>query len=228
MLAVLTAAVALALPQGQGVPPDSIRAATLWGPTLESMELTAPPALSLNGVHGTGIGAERAEGASPSSIRKNPEEAPDLVEYSDAYFTRLTIHRWASYLTLPLFAGQYVVGQKLMNGDGSDNLRGIHGALAGTLAGLFAVNTVTGVWNLYDSRKDSEGRTRRTIHSVLMLLADAGFVATAALANENESEHGYYGGSSNNNAHRNMAIASMGTALFSYAIMLPLPIIGRN
>jgi hypothetical protein len=55
-----------------------------------------------------------------------------------------------------------------------------------------------------------------------MLLADAGFVATGALARENESEDGFYGGPTNNNAHRNMALVSMGTALVSYAIMLPI------
>lgn len=139
-----------------------------------------------------------------------------LIEYSDGYFKRLTIHKWASYLTLPLFVGQYVVGQKLMDGEGSGSLRSAHGALAGGVAALFAVNTVTGAMNFWEARKDPYGRNRRTLHSALMLLADVGFVATGALAKENE-----HGGTADNSTHRAVAIASMGTALFSYAIMLP-------
>jgi hypothetical protein len=154
-----------------------------------------------------------SRGADPSS-----EETPQLIEYSDGYFTRLTIHKWASYLTLPLFVGQYYVGSRLIDGEGSSSLRNWHGILTGAIGGLFAVNTVTGVWNMWEARKDPEGRTRRTVHSVLMLLADAGFVATGALAHESEG-----GGfdSSDYNAHRGVAIASMATALVSYAIMLP-------
>ena len=43
------------------------------------------------------------------------------VRHSDLYYTRLTIHRYASYLTVPLFAAEYVVGQQLYNngGDGA-------------------------------------------------------------------------------------------------------------
>lgn len=146
---------------------------------------------------------------------------PQVVEYSDGYFTRLTIHKWASYLTVPLFVGQYVVGQKLINGEGSDNLRSAHGALAAGIGGLFVVNTITGGLNALEARKDPIERNRRTIHSVLMLLADAGFVATGLLAEENEDEGGFSAGPADNNTHRNVAIASMATALVSYVIMLP-------
>jgi hypothetical protein len=152
---------------------------------------------------------------------------PQVIEYSDGYFTRLTIHRWASYTTLPLFIGQYVVGQKLLDGDESENLRGIHGALAGGIAGLFVVNTITGGWNAIEARKDPADRNRRTIHTALMLLADAGFVATGMLAQENEHERGEPA-EGDNHTHRNVAIASMGTAMLGYVIMLPLPLIGRD
>jgi hypothetical protein len=199
MIPVLTLIAALALPQGVAAPPDTLAAAALLGPTASSVTLTTP---------------------GPTIPRADD---PQLIEYSDAYFTRLTIHKWASYLTVPLFVGEYVVGQKLM--DGQSDLKGVHGALAGTIAGLFAVNTITGGLNAIQARKDPEGRNRRTLHSVLMLLADAGFAATGMLANENENENdgGFHASSSggNNNAHRNMAIASMSTALVSYAIMLP-------
>src|SRR4051812_24850357 len=36
------------------------------------------------------------------------------VVLSDAYYTRLTIHRYVSYAELPVFAAEYVVGDKLM------------------------------------------------------------------------------------------------------------------
>jgi hypothetical protein len=162
------------------------------------------------------VGPRRAVPAPPS-----PDPEPQLIDYSDAYFTRLTIHKWASYLMLPLFAGEYVVGQKLINGQGSDQLRGIHGALAGSIAGLFAVNTVTGGLNTIEAWKDPEGRTRRTLHSALMLLADAGFVLTASMAHGRERESGQLV-APNNTSHRNMAIASMATAVIGYSIMLPI------
>ena len=54
---------------------------------------------------------------------------------------------------------------------------------------------MTGVWNLAESRKDPHHRTKRTIHSVLMLLADAGFVVTGATAPEGEHEAGLGEGS---------------------------------
>ena len=140
-------------------------------------------------------------------------QEPRAVEYSDAYFTRLTIHRYASYAIVPMFVAQYVAGEQLMDkGDDAPGwARDAHGALAGGVAGLFAVNTVTGAWNLWEGRRDPEGRTRRTLHGGLMLLADAGFAATGALANGGDRD-----------LHRAVALSSMGVSLLSYAIMLPI------
>lgn len=148
---------------------------------------------------------------------------PQLVEYSDAYLTRLKIHKYASYATLPLFAAAYVTGNELIkNGENAASwARNTHGAIAGGLAVLFGVNTVTGIWNLYEARNDPEGRTRRVLHSVLLLAADAGFLATAALAGESEGgEGGVRGGDGgDNSAHRAMAITSMGLAFTGYMTM---------
>ncbi len=41
--------------------------------------------------------------------------------------------------------------------------------------GVFGVNTVTGLWNLWDARNDPDGRTLRTVHALTMLAADAAF-----------------------------------------------------
>jgi|WetSurMetagenome_2_1015567.scaffolds.fasta_scaffold48430_2 hypothetical protein len=146
---------------------------------------------------------------------------PVAVEYSHAYEVRRTIHKWASIATVPLFAAEFAVGQSLYNNtSGSDSKRGLHSALAGSIAGLFAVNSVTGVWNLWEGRKDPNGRTRRVLHGILMLAADAGFVATGATAPD--GEHGRNGtiDTSGRSRHRAIALTSMGTALASYLMML--------
>ena len=199
----LFSALSVAIPPDPS--PDTLAFAALLAPTSSSVALTTPSGVATPG---------------------DAQERQEIVEYSDGYFTRLTVHKWASYLTVPLFVGQYAVGQKLMNGEGSDRLRGVHSLLATSIAGLFVVNTFTGGLNAIEARKDPEGKNRRTLHTALMLLADAGFVATGMLAKENENEDGWSGGPANNNTHRNVALASMGTALVSYAIMLP--IFGRN
>lgn len=206
----LAATTALSSPGSPGG--DTIPSAMRLRPTPASVSLTTMSTSSPSGVTLFDV---------RSGTRSPEEPTPQLIEYSDGYFTRLTIHKWASYLTVPLFVGQYVVGQKLIDGEGSSGMRSLHGAPAGGVAGLFAVNTVTGGMNLIEGWKDPAGKNRRVLHSVLMLLADAGFVATGMLANENEHEGGV-SSSSNNDSHRNMAIASMGTALVSYAIMLPI------
>ena len=145
------------------------------------------------------------------------ERRPHAVEYSDAYYTRLTIHRYGSYAMLPLFAVEYALGQRILNGQqtgdfASSGTIDAHRVVAGTIGVLFAVNTVTGVWNLIEARKDPVGRTRRNLHALGMLLADAGFLYTASLAGDaHEGE--------NVTSHRNAAIASIGVATVSGVMM---------
>ncbi len=144
------------------------------------------------------------------------EQRAQAVQYSDAYNTRRKIHMIASYATIPLFVGQYIAGQKLYDGTGGDTAKSVHGALAGGVAALFGVNTVTGVWNMWEARNDPNGKGRRLIHGLLMLGADAGFVATGLMAPGDDDE----GGGSDRSTHRNVAIASMGVAGASYLYML--------
>lgn len=150
-----------------------------------------------------------------------PRRRRKAVEHSDGYYTRLKIHRLASWLTVPLFAAQYLAGRELWNHPDSDGwARDAHGPLAASIAGLFAVNTVTGVWNLVESRKDPNG-TRRWVHGLLMIAADAGFVAVGATAPDDDfGENGGTGGSSRATTHRDLAIGSMSVALGSYLMML--------
>ncbi len=93
------------------------------------------------------------------------------------------MHRIASFAELPLFAGEYVVGEQILHderrGFPPHSLRTAHSVVADGLIGLFAFNTLTGGWNLWESRSDPAGRTRRLVHTALMLMSDAGFAATA-------------------------------------------------
>jgi hypothetical protein len=151
------------------------------------------------------------------------------VEYSDWYARRLAVHRVASYAMLPLFVGEYVLGQRLIaqqNGaaNGTDyvrsSTRNLHQVTAGGIAALFGINTVTGLWNLYDARHDPAGRRLRVAHTALMLAADAGFAVTGIIAG-NAKAHVTSNGdvTSNANAHRNAALVSMGIGTVGTAIM---------
>lgn len=173
-------------------------------PLLEARMAATPPAVP-------------GEDASRLLLRADttPRAAP--FEYSDAYGTRLTIHRIASYATIPLFVASFASGSRMLDdpGDAPGWARSIHGPAAAGVGALFAVNTVTGGLNLWEARKDPEGRTRRTVHGLLMLAADAGFAATGLLAGGAEDSQ------SRRDLHRTVALSSMGVSLVSYAIMLP-------
>ncbi len=138
------------------------------------------------------------------------------VEYSDWYGRRLTIHRAASYTMLPLFAAQYAAGRQLLHDpEDADLARRVHQPLAYGVGALFTVNTVTGVWNLWEARKDPEGRRRRTAHALLMLAGDAGFVTTGYLGSAAARDGG------DRELHRNVALGSMALAVTGYLLMLP-------
>jgi hypothetical protein len=69
-----------------------------------------------------------------------PSARPRAITYSDAYYTRLTIHRIGSYAMLPLFVTEYILGQKLINDSvPSSGLKTAHGLVAGGIAVVFAV-----------------------------------------------------------------------------------------
>lgn len=148
-----------------------------------------------------------------------PPQAPTpralAYEYSDGYRTRARIHRYASFATLPLFVAQYVSGDRLYEGSGGGGARSTHGAVAAGVGALFGVNSVTGVWNLWEARRDPNNRKRRLLHGIVMLGCDAGFVATGMLAPDDDG-----GGSSGRSLHRNVAIASMGVASANFLLML--------
>ena len=144
-----------------------------------------------------------------------PRRRRAAIEYSDWYYRRLQIHRWGSWVELPVFATEYWLGNKLISRDETPAswVKPTHATVALALGGLFTVNTVTGLWNLYDSRKDTEQRALVWSHSGLMLAADAGFGLTGLLADKAG------GTTADANRHRNAALTSMGLATAGTLLM---------
>ena len=207
--------------------PDSILPAPVLDLDAQEMLDLAPTLDNLSLLGAALASAPVPAGDLASRFTPEPQDTtrprrPKAVEYSDGYYTRLRIHQLASYLTVPLFAAQYLSGRALWKNPDSHGLaRDAHGPLAAAVAGLFAVNTVTGAWNLWDARKDPNGRTRRWVHGLLMIAADAGFVAVGATAPDDDfRENGGSGRSSGASTHRDLAIGSMSVALSSYLMML--------
>lgn len=126
-------------------------------------------------------------GTIPDTI---PNQRRRSVEVSEWYGRRLTIHRYAAYASIPIFAFQYAAGAQIYDKsrEAPSWAKNGHRVGATALAGIFAVNTVTGAWNWWETRSVPKGRTLRTLHAVTMLGADAMFTyAGVKLADEAEN-----------------------------------------
>jgi hypothetical protein len=106
--------------------------------------------------------------AADASRQTSPAPRVAAVEYSDAYKTRAKIHKYASFATLPLFAAELWLGQSVYNNATFQDQgeRTAHIVVGTGIIGLFGVNTVTGAWNLWEARKDRNGRTRSTHRAI--------------------------------------------------------------
>lgn len=173
------------------------------------LTLLAPCAARAQSAEDAAIGASAPKAVTTDSTRPRLK----AIEYSDAYGTRLRIHRIASYTMLPLFAAEYVLGDRLMQINHADWIKPAHLVVAGGLGLLFTVNTVTGVWNLAESRNDPSGRTLRWIHSALMLASDAGFAYTGLKAGEAKQSP------EARTRHKNQALVSFGLGTVGTVIM---------
>jgi hypothetical protein len=147
------------------------------------------------------------------------DQRPTAIEYSEGYETRARIHKYASFATLPLLGTEVLLGQSLYNDPQSrtSSLRGAHIAVGTAITGLFAVNTVTGVWNLVDGWKDPNHRTLRLLHGMLMLGADAGFAAAYGTGPGGRNLVNF---DANKSTHRTVVFTTMGVATASYLMML--------
>jgi hypothetical protein len=179
-------------------PVDTVRLVPDSAPTTISSRLELPVSLQLEA------------DTTPRRRRKS-------VEVSEWYERRLRIHRYGAYATIPLFVFQAAAGNELyQKGSGADSwARNGHRVGAASLATVFGVNTVTGLWNLWDSRTVPQGRTRRTIHTLLMLASDAGFAYAGIKLSEDAEES-----ADARRKHRNTAYASMGVAVTGAGMML--------
>lgn len=147
-------------------------------------------------------------------VQRRPR--PRAVEVSEWYNRRLTVHRTLSYATIPLFAFQWAAGTQIWDkGPYAPSwARTGHRVGATALAGVFTVNTVTGVWNLWDSRHVEQGRGLRYMHAISMLTADAGFTWAGAKLSE-QAETSY----DKRRLHRTVALSSMAITTVSGLIM---------
>ena len=141
---------------------------------------------------------------------------PRAVEVGDSYATRLTVHRRVSYALIPLFGFQTLAGKQIWD-EGSAApgwAKTGHRIGAAAIAGAFTVNAVTGVWNLWDSRAQPEGRARRYLHAAAMLTASAGFTYAGAYLSEKAEED-----LDARKLHRTIALSSLGLTAVSGIMM---------
>lgn len=166
---------------------------------------------------GSPVAAPVALGSWPTLAAPDPGRARP-VELSDWYYRRNAIHHAASYAMVPLFAAQYVSGRRVYAdlANAPRWAKRTHQVAATGVAALFGVNTVTGVWNLWEGRHVRQGRGRRLVHSALMLAADAGFTYTGLLAGRAEED---YSGR-DRRLHRTVALTSVSISAAGYLVML--------
>ena len=154
-------------------------------------------------------------------LPQTPVSAPaPAFEYSEDYQLRAKIHKIGSFAMLPLAAIEYKLGQSVY--DGNTGNKDMHILTGTAISGLFAVNTVTGVWNLWEGRSDPNGRTKRWAHALLMMASDAGFLATWATAPGGERRLTTTSTSvtDQRNTHRTMALTSLALGTAGYVLML--------
>ena len=184
----------------------------VWTVSFDESSDASPPAVDLR--------AAIAPAATAGPQTPRPRTA--AFEYSDAYRIRRKIHKYASFATVPLFATEIALGQSLYSDTPTtrDSKRGIHGAVGTAIGVLFAANTVTGVWNLWESRRDPNAGKLRWVHGLLMLAADAGFLATAAAVPNRRSFNALVNYEADKATHRTVALTAIGVASVGYTIML--------
>lgn len=152
----------------------------------------------------------------PQTVADTPRVRPRAVEVSDWYGRRLEIHRALSYTVIPIFGAQWFAGERIYKhgNEAPEWAKTMHRAGATALAGIFTVNTVTGLWNLWDSRHTPQGRTLRTVHALTMLAADAGFTyAGVKLSKDAETDF------NKRRQHRTLALSSMALTVLSGVAM---------
>lgn len=164
-----------------------------------------------------------AQTPATTPVPQAPQAHPLAITYSHGYEVRSKIHKYASLATLPLFATEFYLGQSMYhNPSTADSRRSLHAAVGTGIISLAGINTVTGGWNMWESRKDTQGRTLRLAHGLLMMASDAGFVATAATGPHRTRGASTPASAFSSNAamHRDLAIGSISVGTAGYLLML--------
>jgi len=194
-----------ALAQEPGAPVDSIPP--------DTVTITAPAPL----VSAAWVDWDALRGDLETQDTARTRKRTRAVEYSGFYQARLKVHRILSWSMIPLFIGSYVTGDQILKhrNDPPAWATKLHKPFAIATGSVFAVNTVTGLWNLWDSRKNPAGQTKRTVHSLLFIAATAGFTYTGtSLARDAVNRE------DRNRFHRQVALASMGVSVVSWGMMV--------
>lgn len=193
----------LTLLLGGAAPPAGPDTALLRAPVVDTLFKVSSRPVYRSATDGTTLRAD--DDTIPRRRRKS-------VDISEWYSRRLTVHRYIAYSTLPVFALQYAAGSQLYTKGASAPTwaKTMHRVGATALAGMFTVNTVTGVWNWWDSRSVEQNRVLRTIHALTMLGTDFAFSYTGAkLSNEAENS------GDKRRLHRKVALWSIGVSTAS-------------
>ncbi len=174
--------------------------------------IVATPMTAVAQTLSTGPAVAEAVAAHEQSAAPAP-----AFSYSDGYRTRAKIHKIGSLTMVPLLATQGFLGKSLYDSP-TQQKRDWHRRVAWGVGGLFAANTITGTMNLIEGRKDPNGRKLRMAHGLLMLAADAGFLATAVM--RPDARDGSTSFADQRSHHRAVAFTSVGLATTSYLLML--------
>jgi len=177
------------------------------------------PAVFLTALLCLASATARAQSADGGGDQDQPTARPQAIEYSEGYETRAKIHRIASYATLPLIGTEVILGQQLYN-DPQGRLSSYktpHIVVGTAITSLFAVNTVTGLWNLVEGWNDPHHKTLRLLHGFTMLGADAGFLAAYGTGPGGRNLVNF---DSEKSTHRAVVFTTMGVATASYLMML--------
>ncbi len=168
---------------------------------------------------------ETRAGIAPLPIEDSTRPRTRAVAVSDSYAWKFRAHQIGSYLIIPLFAAQYVMGSELLQQKEdlyvgrrkvaiNPTLRTAHLVTAISVGTVFLANSGTGGMLLYENRNDPHNRALKFAHTATMLLADAGFVATGVMGRRALVQTPAYA-----RRHQHVALASMSVATASAAMM---------
>ena len=109
--------------------------------------------------------------AVPALAQDPPAQGPRPVafEYSDAYQTRRKNPRLREHRDAAALRDAVRPRRQPVHENSTDSKRTAHAVVGSSIGVLFGLNTVTGVWNLWEGRKDPVRRTRRMTHGIMML-----------------------------------------------------------